>query len=37
VWAGVVPLRLTPGEPEQDPSQPPDLPAPVVTGPGRTP
>jgi nitroimidazol reductase NimA-like FMN-containing flavoprotein (pyridoxamine 5'-phosphate oxidase superfamily) len=36
VWAGVVPLRLTPGAPEQDPAQAKDLPAPVVTGPGRT-
>jgi nitroimidazol reductase NimA-like FMN-containing flavoprotein (pyridoxamine 5'-phosphate oxidase superfamily) len=35
VWAGVVPLRLTPGEPQQDPTQPPDLPEPVVQGRGR--
>src|SRR5688572_24850511 len=35
VWAGVVPLRLTPGEPEQDPAQAPDLPAPVISAPGR--
>jgi nitroimidazol reductase NimA-like FMN-containing flavoprotein (pyridoxamine 5'-phosphate oxidase superfamily) len=35
VWAGVVPLRLTPGAPEQDPAQSADLPAPVVTGAGR--
>ena len=37
VWAGVVPLRLTPGEPQQDGSQPTDLPMPVVVGPGREP
>jgi len=37
VWAGVVPLRLTPGQPEQDPTQAPDLPTPVVVGAGRTP
>ena len=37
VWAGVVPLRLTPGDPVQDPAQPPDLPLPVVQGPGRGP
>jgi nitroimidazol reductase NimA-like FMN-containing flavoprotein (pyridoxamine 5'-phosphate oxidase superfamily) len=29
VWAGVVPLRLTPGEPVQDPDQ-------AAAGPGRT-
>ncbi len=28
VWAGVVPLRLTPGEPVQDPQQTQSLPAP---------
>ncbi len=33
-WAGVVPLRLIPGAPEQDPAQVgTDLPAPVVTRP----
>jgi len=37
VWAGVVPLRLVPGAPIQDPQQPQPLPAPVVSGPGRTP
>jgi nitroimidazol reductase NimA-like FMN-containing flavoprotein (pyridoxamine 5'-phosphate oxidase superfamily) len=37
VWAGVVPLRLTPGDPVQDPAQPADLPAPIVHGPGREP
>ena len=37
VWAGVVPLHLTPGEPEQDPAQPADLPVPVVVGAGREP
>ncbi len=37
VWAGVVPLRLTPGAPVQDPGQPAGLPAPVVTGAGRAP
>jgi nitroimidazol reductase NimA-like FMN-containing flavoprotein (pyridoxamine 5'-phosphate oxidase superfamily) len=37
VWAGVVPLRLVPGEPEQDPMQAAaDLPGPVVLGEGRT-
>jgi nitroimidazol reductase NimA-like FMN-containing flavoprotein (pyridoxamine 5'-phosphate oxidase superfamily) len=36
-WAGVVPLRLVPGEPIQDPAQPDGLPAPVVDGSGRTP
>lgn len=36
VWAGVVPLRLVPGEPEQEPGQPAGLTAPVVTGSGRT-
>ena len=30
VWAGVVPLRLTPGEPEQDAAQSADLSAPDV-------
>ncbi|MFL6204276.1 MAG: pyridoxamine 5'-phosphate oxidase family protein [Acidimicrobiales bacterium] len=35
VWAGVVPLRLTPGAPEQDAGQPKGLPAPVVVGAGR--
>ena len=35
VWAGVVPLRLIPGQPEQDPAQTADLPAPVVVGRGR--
>jgi len=37
VWAGVIPLRLTPGEPEQDPEQAADLPVPVITGAGREP
>ncbi len=37
VWAGVVPLRLVPGAPIQDAGQPTDLPAPVLTTPGRTP
>ena len=37
VWAGVVPLRLTPGEPEQDPAQPPGLTVPLVVGAGREP
>ncbi len=32
VWAGVVPLRLVPGAPVQDPAQPTDLAAPVVDG-----
>jgi hypothetical protein len=36
VWAGVVPLRLTPGEPIQDPLQTQPLPVPVVQGAGRT-
>jgi nitroimidazol reductase NimA-like FMN-containing flavoprotein (pyridoxamine 5'-phosphate oxidase superfamily) len=33
VWAGVVPLRLTPGDPEQDPAQTADLPVPDVVRP----
>ena len=33
VWAGVVPLRLTPSAPRQDAGQPPNLPEPVVTRP----
>jgi len=38
VWAGVVPLRLVPGEPIQDPQQSiPDLPAPVIRQVGRAP
>jgi nitroimidazol reductase NimA-like FMN-containing flavoprotein (pyridoxamine 5'-phosphate oxidase superfamily) len=37
VWAGIVPLRLTPGPPEQDPAQAADLPRPVVAGLGRVP
>jgi nitroimidazol reductase NimA-like FMN-containing flavoprotein (pyridoxamine 5'-phosphate oxidase superfamily) len=37
VWAGVVPLRLLPGSPEQDPTQTEDLPAPVVLDAGRQP
>ena len=37
VWAGVVPLRLVPGEPVQDAAQTADLPAPVVQGEGRQP
>ncbi len=37
VWAGVVPLRLLPGSPEQDPGQTGELPAPVVLGLGRQP
>ena len=32
VWAGVVPLRLVPGAPEQDAAQPTDLPPPAVVG-----
>jgi hypothetical protein len=36
VWAGVVPLRLTPGDPVQDPQQEQVLPVPVVQGSGRT-
>ena len=36
VWAGVVPLRLVPGAPEQDPLQAQALPEPVVQGSGRT-
>jgi len=36
VWAGVVPLRLVPGTPEQDPQQAQVLPEPVVQGSGRT-
>jgi len=35
VWAGVVPFRLTPSAPVQDPEQAPGLPVPVVDGPGR--
>jgi hypothetical protein len=30
VWAGVVPLRLVPGAPAQDPQQPGSLPAPLI-------
>jgi hypothetical protein len=37
VWAGVVPLRLVPSAPVQDPDQTAVLPAPVVVGSGRTP
>jgi nitroimidazol reductase NimA-like FMN-containing flavoprotein (pyridoxamine 5'-phosphate oxidase superfamily) len=37
VWAGVVPLRLVPGEPEQDPGQVSGLAVPVVEGEGREP
>jgi nitroimidazol reductase NimA-like FMN-containing flavoprotein (pyridoxamine 5'-phosphate oxidase superfamily) len=38
VWAGVIPLRLVPGPPEQDPAQAgTDLPVPQVQGSGRTP
>lgn len=33
VWAGVVPLRLTPGEPIRDPLQTQELPVPVPTRP----
>ena len=36
VWAGVVPLRLTPSDPVQDPVQTQSLPVPVVRGAGRT-
>ena len=36
VWAGVVPLRLTPGEPVQDTAQVAGLPVPVVQGAGRS-
>jgi uncharacterized protein len=35
VWAGVVPLRLTPGAPVQDPAQAAGLSAPEVVGVGR--
>jgi uncharacterized protein len=37
VWAGVVPLRLTPGPLEQDPAQAGGLPLPAVVGAGRVP
>jgi uncharacterized protein len=37
VWAGVVPLRLTPGEPRQETAQAAGLPTPVVVGSGREP
>jgi nitroimidazol reductase NimA-like FMN-containing flavoprotein (pyridoxamine 5'-phosphate oxidase superfamily) len=37
VWAGVVPLRLTPGAPLQDPAQPEGLPEPVVPDRGHLP
>jgi nitroimidazol reductase NimA-like FMN-containing flavoprotein (pyridoxamine 5'-phosphate oxidase superfamily) len=37
VWAGVVPLRLVPGEPVPDAGQVSGLPAPVVQGEGREP
>jgi nitroimidazol reductase NimA-like FMN-containing flavoprotein (pyridoxamine 5'-phosphate oxidase superfamily) len=37
VWAGVIPLRLTPSAPVQDPAQQQVLPVPVVAGPGRGP
>ena len=37
VWAGVIPLRLVPGQPEQDAGQAHDLPAPVLQGAGRAP
>ena len=37
VWAGVIPLRLVPGEPQQDPTQSAALPVPVISRPGRTP
>src|SRR5690606_35659339 len=33
VWAGVIPLRLVPGEPVQDPAQPAGPPVPVATRP----
>jgi nitroimidazol reductase NimA-like FMN-containing flavoprotein (pyridoxamine 5'-phosphate oxidase superfamily) len=36
VWAGVVPLRLIPGDPIQDAQQTHVLPVPVVQGSGRT-
>jgi uncharacterized protein len=36
VWAGVVPLRLVPGDPIQDPVQAQALPVPIVQGSGRT-
>ncbi len=36
VWAGVVPLRLVPSAPVQDPAQQAVLPEPVIAGPGRT-
>jgi nitroimidazol reductase NimA-like FMN-containing flavoprotein (pyridoxamine 5'-phosphate oxidase superfamily) len=37
VWAGIVPLRLVPGDPQQEEAQAPDLPVPVVGGAGREP
>jgi uncharacterized protein len=37
VWAGVVPLRLIPAAPVQDPAQTQALPAPVIQGSGRAP
>jgi nitroimidazol reductase NimA-like FMN-containing flavoprotein (pyridoxamine 5'-phosphate oxidase superfamily) len=37
VWAGVIPLRLVPGPPEQDPAQAAGLPVPEVVGSGREP
>ena len=37
VWAGVVPLRLIPAAPVQDPAQTQTLPAPVIQGSGRAP
>jgi uncharacterized protein len=37
VWAGVVPLRLVPGEPIQDADQTAALPVPMVQGEGRQP
>jgi nitroimidazol reductase NimA-like FMN-containing flavoprotein (pyridoxamine 5'-phosphate oxidase superfamily) len=37
VWAGVVPLRLVPSAPVQDPEQTAVLPVPVVDASGRTP
>jgi hypothetical protein len=35
VWAGVVPLQLVAGPPEQDPAQDGGLSTPAVAGPGR--
>jgi nitroimidazol reductase NimA-like FMN-containing flavoprotein (pyridoxamine 5'-phosphate oxidase superfamily) len=37
VWAGVVPLRLIPAAPVQDPAQTQALPEPIIQGSGRAP